>query len=171
MSNNGNQVKKEPNGLFKAIGTQKLVAVIALIVLFMFFWIFGDNFAKYSTLVSIFVFVLLYWFYGHRCNICNYHRRNRLIHWYGLYLLFLDFRNAVYKTGTAYAAVRYPGHIDGRPVRTCQWTYGICHEASGLYCHTGNHDDYQTAGFDCDKHGHRDLSAGFGSGRLLQRHF
>ena len=54
MSNNGNQVKKEPNGLFKAIGTQKLVAVIALIVLFMFFWIFGDNFAKYSTLVSIF---------------------------------------------------------------------------------------------------------------------
>ena len=43
MSNNGNQVKKEPNGLFKAIGTQKLVAVIALIVLFMFFWIFGDN--------------------------------------------------------------------------------------------------------------------------------
>ncbi len=50
MSNNGNQVKKEPNGLFKVIGTQKLVAVIALIVLFMFFWIFGDNFAKYSTL-------------------------------------------------------------------------------------------------------------------------
>ena len=38
MSNNGNQVKKEPNGLFKAIGTQKLVAVIALIVLFMFFY-------------------------------------------------------------------------------------------------------------------------------------
>ena len=35
MSNNGNQVKKEPNGLFKAIGTQKLVAVIALIVLFL----------------------------------------------------------------------------------------------------------------------------------------
>ena len=58
MSNNGNQVKKEPNGLFKVIGTQKLVAVIALIVLFMFFWIFGDNFAKYSTLVSI---ILVLW--------------------------------------------------------------------------------------------------------------
>ena len=54
MSDNKSQVKKEPGGLFKAIGTQKLVAVIALIVLFMFFWIFGDNFAKYSTLVSIF---------------------------------------------------------------------------------------------------------------------
>lgn len=46
MSDNKNQVKKEPDGLFKAIGTQKLVAVIALIVLFMFFWIFGDNFCK-----------------------------------------------------------------------------------------------------------------------------
>ena len=46
MSNNGNQVKKEPNGLFKAIGTQKLVAVIALIVLFMFFWIFGRSYVE-----------------------------------------------------------------------------------------------------------------------------
>ena len=82
MSNNGNQVKKEPNGLFKAIGTQKLVAVIALIVLFMFFWIFGDNFAKYSTLVSIFDSSYYIGFMAIGVTFCNYHRRNRLIHWY-----------------------------------------------------------------------------------------
>lgn len=49
----GKDTKKEPSGLFKAIGTQKLVAIIALVVLFLFFWFFGENFAKYSTFVSI----------------------------------------------------------------------------------------------------------------------
>ena len=41
-------------GFLKGLGTQKLVAIVALVVLFVFFWIFGDNFAKYSTIVSIF---------------------------------------------------------------------------------------------------------------------
>lgn len=40
--------------MFKAIGTQELMAVIALIILFTSFWIFEDNFVKHSTLVSIF---------------------------------------------------------------------------------------------------------------------
>ncbi len=35
----------------------------------------------------------------------------------------------------------------------------------------GTMDDYQRPGFDCDKYGNRDLSAGFGAGRLIQRYF
>lgn len=38
----------------KSIGTQKLVAVLALILLYIFFSIFGENFLQYSTLISIF---------------------------------------------------------------------------------------------------------------------
>lgn len=37
-----------------SLGTQKLAAVIALVVLFVFFSIFGDGFLKYSTVISIF---------------------------------------------------------------------------------------------------------------------
>lgn len=36
-----------------AIGTQKLVAVLALILLYIFFSIFGNNFFQYSTFISI----------------------------------------------------------------------------------------------------------------------
>ena len=38
----------------KTLKTQKMVAVLALILLYIFFSIFGDNFFQYSTLVSIF---------------------------------------------------------------------------------------------------------------------
>ncbi|MEF9942067.1 MAG: ABC transporter permease [Lachnospiraceae bacterium] len=37
----------------KSMGTQKLVAVLALILLYVFFSIFGDNFFQYSTFISI----------------------------------------------------------------------------------------------------------------------
>ena len=37
-----------------SLGTQKLAAVIALVVLFVFFSIFGEGFLQYSTVVSIF---------------------------------------------------------------------------------------------------------------------
>ena len=155
MSNNRNQVKKEPNGLFKAIGTQKLVAVIALIVLFMFFWIFGDNFAKYSTLVSIFdssyyigfmaigvTFVIITGgidlSIGTVCICCS------LI------------------SGTLYTKL-------GLPMPLCVILAILMGGLFGLA--TGNHDDYQRIGVDCDKYGDRDLSSGFGAGRLIQRHF
>lgn len=53
MSENKIISGKDSGGILKSIGTQKLVAVIALAVLFAFFWIFGNNFNKYSTFVSI----------------------------------------------------------------------------------------------------------------------
>ncbi|SET69270.1 ABC transporter permease [Lacrimispora sphenoides] len=53
MEDKNNQAKKEHGSLLQAIGTQKLVAIIALVVLFLFFWFFGENFAKYSTVISI----------------------------------------------------------------------------------------------------------------------
>ena len=53
-----NDLAKKKGGLkdlplVKSIGTQKLVAIIALIVLFVFFCIAGNNFAQFSTFVSI----------------------------------------------------------------------------------------------------------------------
>ncbi len=53
MEDKINQTKKDHGSLLQAIGTQKLVAIIALVVLFLFFWFFGENFAKYSTIISI----------------------------------------------------------------------------------------------------------------------
>jgi len=53
MKMENNQAKKDHGSLLQAIGTQKLVAIIALVVLFLFFWFFGENFAKYSTIISI----------------------------------------------------------------------------------------------------------------------
>ena len=45
--------KANKKGIAGAIGTQKLVAIAALVVLFVFFCIAGANFAQYSTFVSI----------------------------------------------------------------------------------------------------------------------
>ena len=36
----------------RAMGTQKLVAIVAMVALFIFFSIFGKGFFKYSTIVS-----------------------------------------------------------------------------------------------------------------------
>ena len=41
-------------GLFKSIGTQKLIAVIALVAIYLFFAIASKDFRSWSTLVSIF---------------------------------------------------------------------------------------------------------------------
>ena len=38
----------------RAMGTQKLVAIVAMVALFIFFSIFGKGFFKYSTIVSVF---------------------------------------------------------------------------------------------------------------------
>lgn len=47
------QTKKAPKVLKKRVGTQRLVAVIALALMFLFFCIFGRNFATYNTFISI----------------------------------------------------------------------------------------------------------------------
>lgn len=52
QNQSGNSVKQK-SSFFKSIETQKLVAIIALIVLFLFFCIAGENFAQYNTFVSI----------------------------------------------------------------------------------------------------------------------
>ncbi|WP_027295071.1 ABC transporter permease [Robinsoniella sp. KNHs210] len=44
---------EQKKGKLGSIGTQKLVAVLALVVLFIFFCIAGSNFAQYSTFISI----------------------------------------------------------------------------------------------------------------------
>lgn len=44
---------EQKKGMIGNIGTQKLVAVLALVVLFIFFCIAGTNFAQYSTFISI----------------------------------------------------------------------------------------------------------------------
>lgn len=44
---------EQKKGKLGNIGTQKLVAVVALVVLFIFFCIAGTNFAQYSTFVNI----------------------------------------------------------------------------------------------------------------------
>lgn len=49
---NNKSLKKKPEFIQK-IGTQKLVALSALIVLFVLFCIIGQNFAQYSTFISI----------------------------------------------------------------------------------------------------------------------
>lgn len=57
----GNQTTKTKKGnpllnnpLVKAVGTQRLIAILALIVLFVFFCIMSPAFRQYTTLVSIF---------------------------------------------------------------------------------------------------------------------
>lgn len=44
---------EKKTSIFGTIGTQKLVAIIALVALFIFFCIAGSNFAQYSTFISI----------------------------------------------------------------------------------------------------------------------
>lgn len=57
MANANTQVKSSGGfkGIVKAIGTQRLIATAALIVIYLFFFIFGQSgFKQFSTLVSIF---------------------------------------------------------------------------------------------------------------------
>ena len=46
--------KLKNNPLIKAIGTQRLVALLALIVLYVAFGIMNPRFATYNTMVNIF---------------------------------------------------------------------------------------------------------------------
>ena len=50
--------KTGKKGIFDAIGTQKLVAIGALVVLFIFFSFAGSNFCWYSTFVNILITLL-----------------------------------------------------------------------------------------------------------------
>ncbi len=56
--------------------SQKLIIFAVLIALYVFFAIFGKNFATNNTLVSIFN-RSYYVAFGHRCHVCHHHRRNR----------------------------------------------------------------------------------------------
>lgn len=54
MANNSHTASSGSKKMMKGIGTQRLIAVLALIVLFAFFCIASPAFAQYSTFVSIF---------------------------------------------------------------------------------------------------------------------
>lgn len=54
MSNKSNETSKlSGNKLIKKVGTQRLVALVALIVLYAFFCITGSGFASYNTFIGI----------------------------------------------------------------------------------------------------------------------
>ncbi len=53
MDTNPNLIPGQPGRLKRALSNQRTVALLALIVLFIFFCVFGNNFASYTTYVSI----------------------------------------------------------------------------------------------------------------------
>lgn len=53
MEDKNNQAKKEHGSLLQAIGTQKLVAIIALVVLFLFFWFFLGKISQNTAPLSV----------------------------------------------------------------------------------------------------------------------
>ena len=64
------------NPIVKAIGTQRLVALIALIVIYISFGLLNNKFFSYATMVNIFDASYYIGVYGHRDYVCHCNRRN-----------------------------------------------------------------------------------------------
>lgn len=97
------------NPLVKAVGTQKIVVLLVIIVLFAFFSIMSPGFRKYPTLVSIFDYSYYISFMAHRRYLLSDHRRCGSVHWYRNDLLRTVRRLSHYPSGHA-GARRYPGN-------------------------------------------------------------
>lgn len=54
MANTAGMLPGQQSGLMRLISNQRTVAFLALVFLYIFFYIFGNNFSDYTTLISIF---------------------------------------------------------------------------------------------------------------------